>query len=255
MVSNDLLGQKAQPVFSGMMQCASVLVGKGRFGLKHYRQGETIVVQGDDECRAFIIRDGWGCVSRNLRNGERQLIEFVLCGDVMDCSTVATGRQEEFAALTDMIVWEGCSARMWSLAEAEPAVGRFMAEGERRRRALLVERLADIAQRDSASRIAHFLLELGARLSLNGVATRHGYQCPLIQQDIADALGLTPIHLNRMLREARSLGLYEFRRGRVEFLDYRATVDFANFDTDFLSAPEVMAPPVHRAVDAHAARP
>jgi CRP-like cAMP-binding protein len=230
-------------MLSDQAKCVNILVAKGRFGPRHYRAGETIVVQGDDETRAFIVKEGWGCVSRNLRSGERQLIEFPLAGDVLDFSTAAAGRQEEFSALTEMTVWEGLSSRLRTLVESETAVASFIAEASRRRRATLVERLADIAQRDAAARIAHFLLELGARLSLNGIATRKGYQCPLTQQDLADALGLTPIHANRMLREARTLGLYEFRWGRVEFLDYAATVEFADFDTDFLAVPNGVPPP------------
>lgn len=226
-------------------KCVGILVAKGRFGPRHYRAGETIVVQGDDETRAFVIRDGWGCVSKNLRGGERQLIEFPVAGDIMDFSTAAVGRQEEFSALTDMTVWEGLSSRLRTLSETEPAVACFVTKANRRRREMLIERLADVAKRDAGMRIAHFLLELGARLALNGAATTKGYQCPLTQQDLADALGLTPIHANRMLREARTLGLYEFRRGRVEFLDYAATVDFAEFDADFLVAPDDSSSSLH----------
>jgi CRP-like cAMP-binding protein len=98
--------------------------------------------------------------------------------------------------------------------------------------------MADIALRDAPTRIAHFLLEISVRLCLAGLPARPSYPCPLIQQDLADALGMTSIHVNRMLREARALGLYEFRRGEVVFLDYAATVAFAEFDRDFLSRPE-----------------
>lgn len=238
MPSDKMLLQQPLPILSDQSRCTNILISKGRFGPRHYHAGETVVVQGDEETRAFIIKEGWGCVSRNLRSGDRQLIEFPLPGDVLDFSMAATGRQEEFSALTDMTVWEGPSSKLQALAESEKEVGRFHANANRRRRAILVERLADIAQRDSAVRIAHFLLELGTRLSLIGASTHQGYRCPLIQQDLADALGLTPIHLNRMLREARELGLYECRRGHVEFLDYAATVEFADFDTDFLAEPD-----------------
>ncbi len=216
-------------------ECVRVLVSEGRFGLRRYRAGETIVAQGDDETRAFFIRDGWGSVSRNLRDGERQLIEFPIAGDILDCSAAAVGHQEEFSALTDMTLWEGPSTRLRTLAECEMAVASFLTHANRRRRCTLVERLIDLAKRDAGMRIAHFLLELGVRLALNGVGSHKGYQCPLTQQDPADTLGLTPIHANRMLRDARTLGLYEFRRGRVEFIDYAATVEFADFDADFLT--------------------
>lgn len=225
---------------------ARVLSEKARFALRHYSAGETIVIQGDDESRAFIIKEGWGCVSKWLRSGQRQLIEFPLRGDVIDFSTAATGRQEEFSALTNMAIWEGPSVRLETFARSEADVARFLADANRRRRAIFIERLAGIALRDASSRIAHFLLEIGTRLCLAGLPASRSFVCPLIQQDLGDALGMTPVHVNRMLREARALGLYDFRRGCVEFLDYEATVEFADFDPAYVTgcdiAPNVVRP-------------
>jgi CRP-like cAMP-binding protein len=223
------------PVFQRYGSAIGILVDEGRFEQKCYRAGETIVIQGDEEIRAFIVKGGWGCISRCLHGGQRQLIELSLAGDVVNFSFAATGGQEEFSALTDMIVWEGPAARMSALDRSETEVRRFLADAARRRRAILVERLANLALRDASARIAHFLLEIGTRLCLAGLPARNGYQCPLVQQDLADALGMTPIHVNRMLREARTLNLYDFRRGRVEFLDYAATIAFADFDCGFLN--------------------
>ncbi|HVW57543.1 MAG TPA: Crp/Fnr family transcriptional regulator [Rhizobiaceae bacterium] len=223
------------PVFQRYGSAIGILIGEGRFEQRLYRAGETIVIQGDEETRAFIVKGGWGCISRCLHGGQRQLIELSLAGDVVDFSFGATGGQEEFSALTDMIVWEGPSARMGVLDRSDAVVRRFLADAARRRRAILVERLANLALRDASARIAHFLLEIGTRLCLAGFPARDGYQCPLVQQDVADALGMTPIHVNRMLREARALNLYDFRRGRVEFLNYTDTVAFADFDCGFLN--------------------
>jgi CRP-like cAMP-binding protein len=217
---------------------AEILRDKGKFALRYYRAGQTVVMQGDQESRVFVVKEGWGCISKYLHGGQRHLIEFPLRGDVVDFSMAATGQQEEFSALTDMAVWEGPSARMEALARTEAGASRFLADANRRRRAVFIERLAGMALRDASTRITHFLLEIGARLCLAGVPARDGYKCPLIQQDLADALGMTPIHVNRMLREARALGLYEFRRGRVEFLDYAAAVEFADFDPAYLSEPD-----------------
>lgn len=228
------LHQKSGSILADLTRCATILTTRGRFALRQYQAGETIVAQGDAESRAFIIKEGWGSVSRNLRNGDRQLIEFAISGDVLDFGICALGRQEEFSAITELTVWEGQASQLHALATAEKDIERLQTHSIRKRRAILVERLTDVAQRDAGGRIAHLLLELATRLALTGIPTRQGYRCPLIQQDLADALGLTPIHLNRMLREARELGLYEFRRGHVEFLDYAATVEYADFDTCFL---------------------
>jgi CRP-like cAMP-binding protein len=97
-------------------------------------------------------------------------------------------------------------------------------------------RCLDIGDRlDRArERTAHFLLELGARLKLVGLATNAGYDCPLSQYMLADALGLTAVHINRVLRELREDGLLTFQKGRVTFDDFDRLVASVDFDKTYL---------------------
>jgi CRP-like cAMP-binding protein len=99
---------------------------------------------------------------------------------------------------------------------------------------MVVEHLVDIGRRDAKGRMAHFLLELGARLKLVGLATREGYACPLSQYMLADALGLSAVHVNRVLRELREDGLVTFQRGQVTFDDFDGLVTIAEFDWHYL---------------------
>ncbi len=82
--------------------------------------------------------------------------------------------------------------------------------------------------------MAHFLLELGARLKLVGVGDKTGFDCPLTQYHLADALGLSAVHVNRVLRHLREAGLVTFQKGRVAFDDFDGLVDLAQFDTAYL---------------------
>ena len=100
--------------------------------------------------------------------------------------------------------------------------------------AMVVEHLVGIGRRDARERTAHFLLELGARLKLVGLATNEGYACPLSQYMLADALGLSPVHVNRVLRELRELELVTFQQGKVTFGDFDGLVTLADFDKHYL---------------------
>jgi CRP-like cAMP-binding protein len=100
--------------------------------------------------------------------------------------------------------------------------------------AMVVEHLVDLGRRDAAGRMAHFLLELGARLVLVGMGDRTGYACPLTQYHLADALGLSAVHVNRVLRQLREDGMVTFRDGFVTFDDYDRLVDFAQFDPSYM---------------------
>jgi CRP-like cAMP-binding protein len=98
----------------------------------------------------------------------------------------------------------------------------------------VVEHLVDLGRRDAAERMAHFLLELGARLALVGLGSKDGYACPLTQYLLADALGLSAVHVNRVLRQLREAGMVTFRDGCVAFDRYDELVKFAQFDPAYM---------------------
>lgn len=100
--------------------------------------------------------------------------------------------------------------------------------------AMVVEHLVNVGRRSATVRMAHFLLELGSRLRLVGLVDHQGYACPLSQYLLADALGLTAVHVNRVLRQLREEGLVTFQRGRVTFDNYDGLADFAGFDRSYL---------------------
>ena len=100
--------------------------------------------------------------------------------------------------------------------------------------AMVVEHLVGIGRRDPDPRMAHFLLELGARLALVGLGSKDGYACPLTQYLLADALGLSAVHVNRILRQLREAGMVTFRDGFVAFDNLDRLADFAGFDAGYL---------------------
>jgi CRP-like cAMP-binding protein len=99
---------------------------------------------------------------------------------------------------------------------------------------MVVEHLVNIGRRTAESRMAHFLLELGARLKLVGVGDKTGFDCPLTQYHLADALGLSAVHVNRVLRLLREKGLVTFQLCKVSLDNRPALVDLAGFDPEYL---------------------
>jgi CRP-like cAMP-binding protein len=82
--------------------------------------------------------------------------------------------------------------------------------------------------------MAHFLLELSTRLMLVGLGTPAGFACPLTQYHLADALGLSAVHVNRVLRELREDGLVTFQYGQVTIHNLDVLTDLAEFDRSYL---------------------
>lgn len=95
-----------------------------------------------------------------------------------------------------------------------------------------------LGQMSALARLAHLLCELNIRLRLVGLSDGERYDLPLTQQDLADAAGLTPVHVNRMIRELRESGLAEFRQGKVRILDWKRLQSVADFDPAYLYADD-----------------
>ncbi|MBZ9677699.1 Crp/Fnr family transcriptional regulator [Mesorhizobium sp. ES1-1] len=200
------------------------------FVQKRYPAETTIVDHGQHADRVFIIESGWGCISHNLAGGQRQILDFALKGDVVLPHSFPGAAPETFVAQTDLAVFEA-SNKMFALAVAKsPRIASLFLETLVLQRALVAQHLTNVGRRSALTRTAHLLLELRTRLERVGSATHNGYSCPLTQYDLADALGLTPIHVNRMLRELRERKLLEFRQGHVRMLDREGVARFADFD-------------------------
>ncbi|PDQ18303.1 transcriptional regulator [Mesorhizobium sanjuanii] len=201
---------------------------------RRYAAETAIVSQGEDSDRVFIIQSGWGCISHDLAGGQRQILDFALEGDIILPQSNTGSALETFVARTELAVFEA-STRTFAFAAAKsPHLFSFFLETFARQRALVAQHLANVGRRSALARTAHLLLELGARLERVGAVTRTGYACPLTQYDLADALGLTPIHVNRMLRELRERRFLEFRQGHVRVLDRPGATKFAEFDDRYV---------------------
>src|SRR6185369_9387132 len=97
--------------------------------------------------------------------------------------------------------------RMIRVFSEFPRLGAALLWAVSRDEAVMVEHLVGIGRRSAIERMAHFFLELGQRLQLVGMATDTKFECPLNQYLLADALGLTAIHVNRVLRQLREQGV------------------------------------------------
>lgn len=203
------------------------------FVYKYYAHDTTITAEHDD--LFVIVQSGWGCLYSNIPDGDRQIIDFPLAGDLFLLSrTSANGVGETFSSLTEMMVWQGSARAVIAGVANHPRLMSLLIAASVRQKAILVQHLNSLGRRKALERVAHLLLELGERLEMAGIASREGFRCPLTQYELADALGLTAIHVNRMLRELRERDLIDFRQKTVRFLDRSALERLAGFEPDYL---------------------
>lgn len=202
---------------------------------ERFPAGATIIRDGALLHRSALLVDGMVARRKDLSEGQRQLMELHVPGDFIDLHGFPLKRLDhDVAAMTAAtIAWVPHEA-LRRITETEPHLTRLLWLSTLMDAALQRERILSIGRRAARARIAHLVCELQARLAVIGMADEAGYDLPLTQNDLADATGLTPVHVNRMLRELREADLMTFRGRRVTIHDRAALAAAAEFDPGYL---------------------
>jgi CRP-like cAMP-binding protein len=197
--------------------------------------GRDLVHQGQSGQSAYILVSGWACSYKLLADGQRQIIDFHIPGDFLGLRSILLHMSDHsIEPITEIEVAQVHVSDLLEAFSQAPRLATAVLWAASRDEAVVVEHLVDLGRRNAAERTAHFLLELGARLSLVGLGSREGYACPLTQYLLADALGLSAVHVNRVLRQLREAGMVTFRDGFVAIDNYESLVEFAEFETTYL---------------------
>ena len=197
--------------------------------------GTELIHERQPDQRAYILQRGWAACYKLLPDGGRQVIDVRIPGDFMGFRSVLLRTSDHSSvAVTDVVVAEVDGAQMLETFQALPRLAVAMLWAASRDEAMVVEHLVGIGRRSALARTAHFLVELGLRLDLIGLRSRTGFACPLNQYVLSDLLGLTAIHVNRVLRQLRELGLLTFRNGEVTVHDLPGLQQLAEHDSGYL---------------------
>ncbi|GAB2187937.1 Crp/Fnr family transcriptional regulator [Roseibium sp. LAB1] len=197
--------------------------------------GRDLLHQGQANRATYIVESGWVCSYKIQSDGSRQIVDFQIPGDILGLRSVLLRTSDHSAEpVVEVHVAEILSNDLLEAFSQAPRLATAILWAASRDEAMVVEHLVGIGRRDADARMAHFLLELGARLTLVGMGTQLKYACPLTQYHLADALGLSAVHVNRVLRHLRENGLATFRDGYVTIVDYEAMVTLAGFDPTYL---------------------
>ena len=202
---------------------------------RSFAAGVDLVHEGQIGQSAYILAKGWVCSYKLLPNGGRQIVDFQIPGDFLGLRSVLFRTADHnIEPVTAVEASEVIIDDLLTAFATTPRLATAVLWAASRDEAMVVEHLVGIGRRNALERMAHYLLELGARLKLVGMATNAGYKCPLSQYMLADALGLSAVHVNRVLRELREMGLLTFQRSHVTFDDFDRLVTLADFDKTYL---------------------
>jgi CRP-like cAMP-binding protein len=186
---------------------------------KRWRPGATLLADGRVTSAHFVL-SGWACSQRVLRDGRRQIFDFILPGEGFGFGPLAEAQGRQTVVALTSVETVDASAMLEGVHDT--ALGglwraiRAMIQEEDARR---LDHMVRLGQLTAYEKTAHFILEMQRR---SGAGEAHRFPLPLTQETIGDALGVSVVHLNRVLRRLRDEGVAEVRGGVARVHDHEA---------------------------------
>jgi len=203
--------------------------------IREVREGDMLVHSGDRLHSSMVLLDGIVGLLRDLSDGRRQIIELHVPGDFFDLHGFVLKRLEHsIDALTPARVAIVPHDRLKIITERWPHLARLLWTSTLLDAAIHREKILSIGRRSAISRLAHLLCELQVRFQVVGMTQGYSYSLALTQAQLADASGLTQVHVNRTLKDLRDRGFVTVRGGTVMIGNWDALVDVAEFTDDYL---------------------
>ena len=195
----------------------------------------TFIRVGQELDHSTLLLDGLMCRYKDLSGGQRQITEIHVPGDFADLHSFTLKHLDHnIMTLTPCTIAKSPHARIQKLCEDFPRLARIMWFSTNLDACIHREWELSLGRRTAIERTAHLFCELYLRLGIVGLTAGNTFDLPLIQAELAECLGLTSVHVNRVLRELREQGLVEFRSGRVTIADLEGLKRVAEFDPVYL---------------------
>ncbi len=231
----DLLTLKLE-AFTKLSQHDKALLDRlARKNVRAVSARRDIVREGDVPRVVNLMLDGWACRYKQLPDGRRQIVAFFLPGDLCDANVfILREMDHSIGAITATRIAEISPPDFEALMEESPRVTQALWWHELVNAAVQREWTTNVGQRTAYERISHLLCELFVRLRSVGMTDGDSCDFPLTQVDLADATGLTAVHVNRTLQELRRDGLITLEHRKLIIPDLERLKDAAMFNSNYL---------------------
>ena len=224
---------RRQPLFVPMTADELAFQRRFKAGERQLSTGEEILRQGESSDALYTVLSGMAVRSVVMEDGRRQVIGFVFPGDFIGLQSGLMGEaRHTVSATTDMVLCTFPRGRVWTLFKTQPARAYDMTWIAAVEEHFLGETVATLGQRDATERVAWALVRIWRRLVALKMAVDGAVPFPFRQQDLADALGLSVVHTNRVIVALRRAGLAEITGRRLVMHDHASLSQVARLDMD-----------------------
>ena len=205
------------------------------YALKSMSPGSYLVREGEPPTGCGVLVSGFAYRQKLTGDGGRQILSIHIPGEALDFQNVFLNTADHSVQmLTRGQVALVTRAEIQKVARSSPAIGHAILVSILVEASIFREWILNVGRRDAKSRLAHVLCELAVRLDHHGLADEMGYHLPMTQAELADALGLTPVHLNRVIRALELDGLLVRTKRELSFPDWERMRDMADFNDRYL---------------------
>lgn len=203
--------------------------------LRTYEASAYLVREGDVPDQCAVLISGYAFRQKLTGAGMRQIVSFHIPGDALDFQhlflevadhNVQTLTRAEVATIPRTALRE--------ITRTHPRIGHAIFVNTLVEASIFREWVLNVGRRDARTRLAHFLCEFAARLDSQGLTGSGGYELPMSQEQLGDALGLTAVHVNRTIKALEADGLITRNRRRITFPSWDALRDVADFSNRYL---------------------
>lgn len=203
--------------------------------ISDFKAGDDIVERGDQTGGVRLVIDGFACRYKILEDGRRQILAYLVPGDLCDLHVFLLKRMDHsIAAMDSTKVGIISQNSILSFTDKYPNLTRALWWSTLLDEAITREWVVNLGQRTAYERMAHLFCELFYRLRAIGRVEGKSYSLPLTQTALGDTLGLSNVHVNRTLQDLRGQGLVSFKGGVLTVNDLPALERVGFFSADYL---------------------
>jgi len=207
------------PVFLPHTDAERLSIESFKSGELSVETGGELLAEGVRNTRLFTLRSGWAFRFRTLSDGRRQILNFLLPGDLIGLQQyLGEGLPHGVEAMTACSFCVFPAERLWELFSRHPQIGYDITWLAAHEQLIVDENLLSVGRRSARERLAMLLIHLFKRAEQLQLRQSDSVPFPVTQRHIADALGLSLVHTNKTLRQLERAGLHQISDGRLRLL-------------------------------------
>ena len=205
------------------------------YTIREMRKGQFIIREDETPRYCCVLRDGFAVRHKASGDGGRQIFSIHMRGDAVDLNNSLLSRADHNLQMLS----SGEAAfipveAVRDLTVQHPRAGQALWRETLIEGAIFREWTLNIGRRDARCRLAHLLCEFALRLEIAGLGAQTQYELPMTQEELADALAITPIHVSRTLKSLAEEGCVSRELRSVKILDWHSLVKIGDFDPGYL---------------------